>query len=177
MRRKRRLIAGTINHVHDDEQYDNYTLDASDRPVWDTRIEMGVLPHFVMSITHMPDFRDEMWDAIKIHHVLEHLSENEARHAMHELNRILVPGGVLDIEVPDLDRIFEEWVNETTPKAELMQWIFSEDLPDIPHPWLNNHRFGYTQETLAALLNEYGFDADERLPSDDLSLRYVAVKR
>ena len=176
MRKQRRLIAGSINHVHDDEEFDNYVLDASSRPVWDKKIDMGVQPHFVMSLVSMPDFRDEMWDEIRCHHVLEHLTELDGRHAMGEMARILVPNGILDIEVPDLDRVFSAWVNGDHQKKDLMQWIFSESLPQMQDSELNNHVWGYTEDTLRLLLEEYGFIVGDREESG-LALRFRATKR
>jgi predicted SAM-dependent methyltransferase len=50
-------------------------------------------------------FRGNTWDCIYASHVLEHFSRREARLFLNECRRVLRPGGVLRIVVPDLEMI------------------------------------------------------------------------
>lgn len=172
---KLRLVAGTINDYQAEPGWRNYSLDASARPVWDEVLGMGVQPDFVMDIASMPDFRPEMFDEVRLHHVLEHLTRKQGVHAVRELCRVLKPGGVLDIEVPDLDRLCEAWIARRFEPHELCQWFYSEDV-DMPDAHLNAHRYGYNEETLSALLSDNGFDTGARLETG-LAVRFRAVKR
>jgi len=53
-----------------------------------------------IAITPWP-FSDEEFDFVKASHVLEHLDNDHFIAAMRELHRILKPGGVLSIRVPE----------------------------------------------------------------------------
>lgn len=53
-----------------------------------------------MAVMPMP-FEDEEFDFIKAWHILEHLDSDHFIAAMKELHRILKPGGVLSIKVPE----------------------------------------------------------------------------
>lgn len=50
-------------------------------------------------------FPDDAFDAVYSSHVLEHLTPFEARGFLHEIRRVLRPGGVVRIVVPDLEGI------------------------------------------------------------------------
>ena len=57
-------------------------------------------------------FRNENFDAVYSSHVLEHLSPPEGVRLVQELFRILKPGGVARLVVPDLERICEEYLHQ-----------------------------------------------------------------
>lgn len=171
--RKLRLYAGTINARPDDAEFRNFTLDISARGVWDRDLAMSVLPDFVMDISSLVDFRDETWDELVYHHVLEHLSLDAAVKALNEARRVLKTGGVLDIEVPDMDEIVKAWHDLSYPPDDLQQWIYGEQLPH--HEPGDSHRYGWTQTALSAALLFAGFDPSYRF-DQGLALRYRAVK-
>lgn len=164
-----RLWAGTINARPDEDGWRNYTLDMSNRGVWDVDLGMSVAPDFVCDITCMPIFRDDMWDEVVLHHVLEHLPRANAPVALDEIRRILKPDGILDIEVPDMDAICAAWVSGEHPKAMLQQWVYGEQLG--AHELGDNHRFGWTEVELRETLADAGFRPGARL-ADGLAVRF-----
>jgi ubiquinone/menaquinone biosynthesis C-methylase UbiE len=58
-------------------------------------------------ITSLPLFPSDQADLIYMCHVLEHVTRMQVRAVLGEMRRILRPGGVLRISVPDFDRIIE----------------------------------------------------------------------
>lgn len=171
-----RLYVGTINFYESEDGWENLHLDASPRAIWHDGLKISVQPEFVCSITSMPMFRKGMFDEIIAHHVLEHLTEREVNLALGELNRILKKDCALDIEVPDLDRLCQAWVNGDYDEAGLLQWFYSEDLPEMEDPLLNAHRSGWTEKRLYDALDAAGFIVGDRVETG-LALRVKAFKR
>lgn len=54
-------------------------------------------------------FPDASFDAVYCSHMLEHLHPDVAEHCLREVHRVLAPGGVLRIAVPDLDAMVAEY--------------------------------------------------------------------
>jgi SAM-dependent methyltransferase len=54
-------------------------------------------------------FADSSFDYVYASHVLEHLHPDIAEHCLREAHRVLQPGGVLRIAVPDLDRMVADY--------------------------------------------------------------------
>lgn len=168
---KKRLIAGTINVYEPEEGWKNYHLDVTSRGVWDRDLSMAVAPEFIGDIRNLVDFRDEMFDAIQLWHVLEHLDMVGGHAALAELHRVLVPGGILDIEVPDMDRIAGAWVDGSQDRAGLQQWIYGEDIGDAA----DYHRYGWTGQSLADALRATDFEIVDS-PDTGLAVRYICAK-
>ena len=73
-------------------------------------------------------FTDETFDEIVCHHVLEHMTYGQATLSVRAMYRILKPGGILDVETPDMQRICEAWVSKDHSESDLQQWIYGEDM-------------------------------------------------
>jgi ubiquinone/menaquinone biosynthesis C-methylase UbiE len=117
------------------------------------------------------DFRDEMFDAVQLWHVLEHLSRERGNTALREIHRILKPYGQLDIEVPDMDQIAQAWVSGDYSKVELQQWIYGEDLGD----GADYHRYGWDAQTLQDELVAEGFRITHA-PETGLAIRFICER-
>lgn len=67
--------------------------------------DRNVKPDIVASIVAMPMIEDGKFDAVFCSHTLEHLFTFEVALALKEFRRVLKPGGVVRIHVPDLQSI------------------------------------------------------------------------
>jgi predicted SAM-dependent methyltransferase len=116
-------------------------------------------------------FSDASVAGCRIEHFLEHLEPREELPALlADAIRVLQPGGVLRIIVPDAERYLRAYCRDDlsgfwelrTPNP------FPSDLPTrmdvvnhVFHQW-HEHRWGYDFETLTQRLREAGFKRVER---------------
>lgn len=172
---KKRLILGTINYYVAEDGWRNVHVDASSRPIWHPVLQCGVPVDYVMDAAQLT-FAEASFDEVRMHHTLEHLTVHRAGRAVRHVFRVLKPGGVFDVEVPDLDRMCAAWLNCHEDRQGLLQWFYSEDVEGVLHePLLNAHLSGWNEELLGAVLSDAGFVAGDRLETG-LALRYRAVK-
>jgi len=108
--------------------------------------------------------------AIKIEHFVEHLEPREELPlVLSDCHRVLEPGGVLRIAVPDAEQYVRAYVSDSAaPYAPLGMPTLPSDLPTrmdvlnhVFHQW-HEHRWGYDYETLANRLRRAGFSTVER---------------
>jgi len=116
-------------------------------------VDVKPLPHihYVHPITSLEMFVDNQVDLVYISHVLEHLSVVEAERALKEWHRILKPGGILRIGVPDF-------------KILVSIYQDTEDIKAILGPLMggqidahNFHQSVYDEAYLQELLYKIGF--------------------
>jgi predicted SAM-dependent methyltransferase len=107
-------------------------------------------------------FADGCVDAIFAEHLLEHLTLDDGIGLLRECRRVLAPGGVVRIGVPDLERYVASYLKR-------------DDLIDVVRPgrptraialgepfFLHGHRTMYDFETLRYALTQSGFGEVER---------------
>lgn len=101
-------------------------------------------------------FGDCTVDFLYSSHFLEHLSRSAGRALLMECLRVLKPGGVLRIAVPDLERA---WHMYATGEKERMihDFFFAED-----ETGFGQHRYAYDYDLLANALSEIGFNQIQR---------------
>jgi predicted SAM-dependent methyltransferase len=116
---------------------------------WDLRVPLPLAPSTVQAIFH--------------EHLLEHLFLGDGIKVLHECHRLLKPGGVLRLGVPDAEAYVKGYLEEGNDflkrvrvhgptKLLAMQRIFYE----------HGHRTMYDFETLRLLLEYVGFRQVER---------------
>ncbi|MEL7496869.1 MAG: methyltransferase domain-containing protein [Planctomycetota bacterium] len=89
-------------------------------------------------ITNGLPFQDQQFDAVYHSHVLEHLSPEAGKYLLSECFRVLRPGGILRIVVPDLEQIAklylqaheDAWSDEDASKANY-DWMKLELLDQM----------------------------------------------
>jgi SAM-dependent methyltransferase len=98
-------------------------------------------------------FRDATFEAVLATHVLEHLRPDAAERCIRESHRVLAPGGVLRVAVPDLDLMVSLY-DPADPDGFLFgiyQGRGADDNQSTRHWW------HYNAASLEALLRRAGF--------------------
>jgi predicted SAM-dependent methyltransferase len=114
-----------------------------------TLIDIRDIPGVLKMDIRKLDFPNATFDGVELHHVLEHLERSDAPIALHEILRVLKPGGIFEISVPDLKRCAQSLL---AGDFRVIDNIYSSNDDPIMH-----HRWGYTPESLENILNEVGF--------------------
>jgi SAM-dependent methyltransferase len=98
-------------------------------------------------------------EAVLASHILEHFDKAQGKAFLAECARILAPGGVLALAVPDMDRCIEA---RMTGRWELLGGYFWTDLNHLMggdaregNAYMR-HRYMYCWESLAYALHEVG---------------------
>ncbi|MBL8340740.1 MAG: methyltransferase domain-containing protein [Rubrivivax sp.] len=102
-------------------------------------------------------FADGTFAEIYASHVLEHFDYVQALpRALAEWHRVLAPGGVLRLSVPDIDilahLLLQRHVLDVNQRFQVMRMIFGGQTHDHDH-----HRVGLNQDFMAAYLSRAGF--------------------
>jgi predicted SAM-dependent methyltransferase len=120
----------------------------------------GVPVQLVWNLNRNLPFADESVDAIFHEHVLEHLSIDHGLRLTAECFRILKPGGVLRIAVPDVQIYFGYYNRKAIPEARNQTWTPLMNV--LQEFYGQGHRVMYDFETLAVLCHAAGFTDVER---------------
>jgi SAM-dependent methyltransferase len=97
-------------------------------------------------------FADNSFEAIFTSHMLEHLFPDQGRNCVSEALRVLAPGGVLRIAVPDLDLMIANYRPEQADEwAEGLFQVRDQSSSKNQHHWM------YNETSLRALLLGVGF--------------------
>jgi predicted SAM-dependent methyltransferase len=90
---------------------------------------------------------------VHAYHVIEHVYAWEAEALMAEWKRLLKPGGLLVLELPNIESAARNLLNGLSD--QLHMWPFYGD-PGHRDPYMC-HRWGYTPHTIMNLLDRCGF--------------------
>jgi predicted SAM-dependent methyltransferase len=121
---------------------------------------LDVLPgehvDFVAPCTDLSSFADSGVVEIYASHVLEHLGyQAELTRALSEFHRVLIPGGLLRVSVPDLTtlcRLFLDPELGGQDRFRVMRMMFGGQIDAADF-----HQVGLTEEFLADYLDSAGF--------------------
>ena len=135
----------------------------------DIQADLGIFPWKIES---------ESVDEILASHILEHFTKQDGRLFIAECARILKPGGLLYIAVPDMDKFIDCKVNGDYGPLNGYGWIdlnYFMGGDEREGNLYQRHRYMYTFESLAYALDEYGFNARKRGPMPFDSHEYAAI--
>jgi predicted SAM-dependent methyltransferase len=135
-------------------------------------------------------FADGSVRYIFVSHMLEHLFyPRDVKPFLAQLRRVLAPGGVVRIAVPDVEQCIEAYVNndraffgnrrETWPwwpenPTRLEDFLAYAGAGAEPAYLFESHKYGYDFETLSQVLTEAGFSAVVR--SDYMESAHEALR-
>jgi len=145
----------------------------------------GMKPDVICDLHDLVPFADASVDEILSVHVVEHFWRWEVRDVIREWVRVLKPGGRMVIECPNLQSACQTFLEDPVQRSREDQqgqrtmWVFYGD-PKWKDP-LMNHRWGYTPESLAALLSEAGLSQVRQEPAqfklkEPRDMRIVGIK-
>jgi SAM-dependent methyltransferase len=134
---------------------------------------------FVHDVRKPLPFPDGSADAVYASHVLEHLYREEGQQLVRESFRVLAPGGIIRIVVPDLRNVVREYLGErpfgelsasekALPPGDLlnerllMRWPSPSkrfSVYRIYEVWqdFHSHKWMYDEESLGGLVRSVGF--------------------
>lgn len=103
-------------------------------------------------------FPDDTFEAVYASHLLEHLEPEVAERCLQEIRRVLRPGGVLRLAVPDLDEVVAGY-DPADPDGFLAGLY---DAHSGRRSRTSLHRWMYNDKSLETLLRRVGFDDVQR---------------
>lgn len=128
-----------------------YALASADWGALDyTRDEAGGKKHLVRAAVYpLEGVPDDSCAEVRASHILEHFPHAETLNVLREWVRVLAPGGVLKLAVPDFDRIIA--VYQSGAEAPVEGWVMGgqQDERDYHHALFN-------RDTLAGALGLLG---------------------
>lgn len=120
-------------------------------------IDPGVQPDILASMTDLGAIGP--FDAVVSQHSLEHLGPTKVGVALSEFKRVLRPGGMLMIAVPDLEGVSPTFdVLFVSPAGPITghDLFYGKASMTGENPFMA-HRCGFVKETLTELLRDVGF--------------------
>jgi len=129
-------------------------------------IQPGPGVDVVADISDLSRFEDDSVDEVYASHVFEHLSMARVLPALRGVCRIIKPGGMFRIAVPDLERLslmLGDQHISTRDEWEISRRIFGGDLDEN-----DRHSCGFTPRTLLAALQQCGFENVRHVESFNL---------
>lgn len=130
----------------------------------------------VFDVTMTFPFASSDFGEILANDLIEHLPFNRVWAFLSECFRVLKPGGVLRLRLPDLPKIMRRAISGSLGWEEAVRLIHGDQSEGAGGIW-GLHRHGYNATTIAGLLSEAGFvDVDVDGHPTEYNL-YISARR
>lgn len=126
-------------------------------------VDLCDMPHIdhKSSIDALPFIADASASLVYCSHALEYFDRDEARKVLAEWHRVLAPGGVLRLAVPDFAALIKVY-QQSGDLARVLGPLYGKMAIATPEgPKTLYHKTTYDEASLSALLLECGFTAPE----------------
>ncbi len=133
-------------------------------------------PDLVADVTDLGALPDQYYQQILALDLLEHLPRFKCLSTLQEWNRVLCPGGELELKVPDALLLLEQLKGVDNQTADQQQAII-QNLMGTQHQDGDFHLNTFTELTLSTQLAEAGFEIDELRSADGWMIHVRAHKR
>jgi len=132
---------------------------------------------YVLDARDLSIFPDNHFELIYSRQMLEHIAEWDTVPTLKEWYRVLKPGGIVRINVPDLAQVFYCWLIEKSIEDNTaLNNIYGKMYPKKHRYERRQHFTGFTFERLKRLLEEVGFVDIIQLEDEPLILLVEAKK-
>lgn len=119
--------------------------------------------HYVRAIDNLRIFRNDSANFIYASHCLEHFSHREVLFVLEEWHRVLKPGGILCLSVPDFELMLDIYFDNNKSTDSIIAPLMGGQ--DYKY---NFHKTVFNHESLSALLLQAGFSFVRKwLPDSD----------
>ena len=125
----------------------------------------NVQPDIVADISNLSMFEDNSVDLLYFCHGLEHISPYKVLSTLKEWQRVLKPGGVLRLSMPDFETLAKIYVNHNVPLELIVAAIHGgQDYPENTHYW------SWDFQSLSKILQKAGFINVRRYNAEEVNL-------
>ncbi|WIV99872.1 class I SAM-dependent methyltransferase [Kinneretia aquatilis] len=127
-------------------------------------VDLCDMPHIdhKSGIDALPFLADNSASLIYCSHALEYFDRDQAREVLKEWRRVLAPGGVLRLAVPDFQALIQVY-QQTGELARVLGPLYGKmAIQTEQGPATLYHKTTYDQASLSTLLEACGFVAPER---------------
>ena len=126
---------------------------------------------FIHDITKPFPWADASVEVVYSSHTLEHLTREQGQFVMAEAHRVLKPGGIIRIVVPDLDHFVQRYLDKKFKADRFMEELgvlyspYPSALKTLLAPFIQfPHKCMYDTDSMVALMTRTGFRAAPRRP-------------
>ena len=128
-------------------------------------VDLCDLPHidYNSSIDSLPFFADAAVDLIYCSHALEYFDRDQARRVLKEWYRVLVPGGLLRLAVPNFEALIKVYQSSGELNSLLGPLYGKMQIPSTHGGYTTlYHKTTYDEASLRSLLQDCGFVSTEK---------------
>lgn len=127
-------------------------------------VDLCDMPHIdhKSGIDHLPFFDNNSVALIYCSHALEYFDRDDARRVLAEWHRVLAPGGILRLAVPDFAALIKVYL-QTGELARVLGPLYGKmTITTKNGPATLYHKSTYDEASLSTLLLENGFTKPQR---------------